>query len=1342
MKPLIPYFIQEKFQKQEDNGQFEAYALFLDLSGFTAMTETLMQRGTEGAEVLSNILNNIFEPLVDAVYNEGGFIPYFAGDAFSAIFPFDSNHIDADKLIKLAQRFIQRFGGNQHSQEFVIKCKIGVAFGEVEWGIVGNENKNFYFRGDAIDQSAYNQTKAEAQQIIFDDSIRLRLEEGVAFDTVKGEADNFYIVLSSFESTFVKSNFGESQIKSIDSHSASSFLPQSVIEFNQSGEFREIVTVFMSFDGVSNHQSLDAFATIVLDKLNSFSGYFKEIDFGDKGGVMLAFFGAPVSYENNGQRALEFALSVIEEVKLALPEVTLSIGVSTGLAYTGIIGGTLRAQYAAVGSRVNLAARLMMKAKPFQIYTDQETSKNKGFKFKYEGDIHYKGIFKEIATYRLEGRKSEDEVNFAGAMVGRQEEMATLLDLVAPITEHKFAGIVLLYGEAGIGKSRITYELGKRLLEKNIHSYIVCQADQILKKPFNPFIYALKDYFEQSGDKTQKENKSIFEQRFEQLLTTSLDVSHPRADVIIRELIRTKSILAGLIGVIDDDDSLWMRLDAKGRYENTVAAIKNFFLAEAMLHPLVIELEDGHWFDNDSLAILPDLVQQLAQFPVFLLVTSRYNDDGTKPSFFSEDFLASQKIKHTTIDLNILKSDALLTMAELRLGGKIDEAFLEFLHRASNGNPFYAEQMLEYFSESALLSKNEQNVWTVKDKTMKLSGSINAVLMARVDRLSYLVKETVKAAAVIGREFEIPVLSEVMKQQDEFAQKNGNQQLLLKEQVQTAEKSQIWWAMNELRYIFKHSLLREAIYEMQLRTRLRALHKLIAEAIEKIYADNIEERYADLAFHYEQADIVEKTVEYLEKAASVAKRNYQNRQALAYYEKLKVFYEKEQKQDTLIKLLLKKGETEQLLGQWSDAATTFTNALHEADVLKDEMLKARSHNALGSLLMLKGEYAFAKKHFEDGLSIFERHRDHLGISKSYSSLGNLNFRQGNYELAKSYFLQSIDILQPADESNINAQVIANLALTYMNLNSYDEGINTILRYLPITQQQNDRLGIASLNTNLGIIYAEKGDYDAALKFYLEGLRISEELGNKLLISIAIGSIGNVYEQQGDFAKALAHYEEDLELTQALGDKQGIAIAYGLLGNLYATKGDFAKAMTYLEDNLALCEALGYQKGIIKALNTMGDICFFQNDLKKSVYYYEKSNTIAKKINNSLLYINGVIELCRTLLAQGAIEKVQKLHQSLAPYLSKVSNRALHFEYVILSATLERLTQQPEKAAQYLQNALELDALSAEEEAAIYHEFAQLYPAQTNWRTRALNSYAALYEQTPKYIYKYKMQQLG
>ena len=601
---------------------------------------------------------------------------------------------------------------------------------------------------------------------------------------------------------------------------ASIFLPNSVAKYDQEGEFRSVITIFISFKGVKSHELLDRFAGIILEQINNFSGYFKEIDFSDKGGVMACFFGAPVSFENNLERSLEFISSVREELSVLQEQTELQfrIGCTFGTAYTGIVGGEERCQYAAVGNRVNMAARLMTYADWGETLVDDETQKNRAFKFLHKGDIKYKGFKGSVPTFKLIGRDYSNSTVFSGQLVGRDAELRELLSFSQPLFKHQKAGIAYVYGEAGIGKSRLLYEFRQALAHREPVSWLTCQSDQILKKPFNPFIYLLRNYFEQSPDSTSDKNTDNFESIFKELQDNLLRSRHPEFEVVKRELDRTKSVLEALIGIYETD-SLWGQLDAKGRYQNTIAAIVNLIIAESMVQPIVVQMEDSQWLDDNSKELLNELTRRIESFPIMLVIISRYKDDGTKPQAISKTEIDLPELE---INLKNLTVEAVRSFAENTLNGPVGEEFFDLLVRTTNANPFYLEQVLEYFAESNLL-KIDNGKWTIKDQNVRLSSSINAILTARIDRLSTLVKETVKAAAVIGREFEVPVLSEVMKAQKEFLTENNNPQALLKEQIKKAEKGQIWLAMNELRYIFRHSLLRETVYSMQLRARLKQI---------------------------------------------------------------------------------------------------------------------------------------------------------------------------------------------------------------------------------------------------------------------------------------------------------------------------------------------------------------------------------------------------------------------------------------------------------------------------------------------------------------------------------------
>ena len=1339
MKNLIPHFIQKQYLKNDTHGHLNGYTLFVDLSGFTPLTEALMKQGTKGAEQLSNILNEIFEPLVHLVYTNGGFIPYFAGDAFTAIFPESTPGINAKNVVQVAMQAREMFSLRKFRfGTFTIGVKFGLSYGNVEWGIVGKTKRSYYFRGAPIENCAACQVKAQDQDIVIDEKLCEQLVDESFY--IKKIEPGYYKIWGLLpDEPFQIPNL---DIPEIDTTTGLAFLPEAVVEYTQEGEFRTVLAVFISFEGVDNHELLNEFGTVIIEQINSFSGYFKEIDFGDKGGVMVGFFGAPVTFENNIDRALEFVITLREELRELelITGLRYRIGMTVGMAYTGIVGGRERCQYAAVGNRVNLAARLMTQADWGDVLVDEEIKKDNHFHFQHRGDIRYKGIKGNVPTFKLIGRNYETRPTYSGTMVGREDELSRLLDYAKPLFEGQNAGIAYVYGEAGIGKSRLMYELKNILLGQQLVDWHTCQADQILKKPFNPFIYFLKNYFEQSPESTSLTNIQNFERHYHSLLDELNRLTRVETVAVRRELIRTKSVLAALIG-LHYQDSIWDLLDAKGRYQNTLAAIINLIVAESLIHPIILELEDGHWLDDNSRELINELVKQMSQYPILLLITSRYLDDGTKPLIISSRLVKRLEISVLEINLDTLSPEAVWDFTVRHLKGEPHETFFEQLLRMSNSNPFYLQQILEYFTESGLLEENDGK-WTVRDDDeIKMSTSINAILTARIDRLSTLVKETVKAAAVIGREFEVPILNEVMKTQEEFVRRNGNAAKLLKEQIKHAERGQIWHAMNELRYIFKHSLLREAVYDMQLRARLEQLHLHIAQAIERLYADNLEERFVDLAFHYEQAGVFDKTCEYLRKAADYARSNYQNQQALDYYERLLKKLGSDHDNADEIRTLLKKGKVLELIGNWEAGQEAYEKALLLSKKSRDVLLLGQANNSLGHLLLLKGEYQQASKYFHTAAGLFESIEDEQGKARVYGNLGKLYFRQGNYDDARASFERSLEISSSSNiESSSNAQVAANLGLTFMNKGDYDAGIRAQQAELAICERRNDKQGMASLYTNMGIVYFEKGDYDAALESYQKGLELSEELGNKLLTAIAIGCIGNVYQRKGDYKLAMTNFQRDLELCEELGDKQGIAIALGLIGELYSVEGQFSLAIEYLLKTLEISEELGYQKGIAKALNTLGDVYYFTEQYSRSLESYDQAIQVTRKISNKLVLGSSLAEKGLVLLATGQLETLPALVKEALLIAKELGNPDLLFEAQLLAIKTEIANGRVDDAKKQLTSLLQ-NKLNIEQQAATYFELSKLQASASNYRQKAKTIYQQLYEHTPKFIYKNRLEEL-
>jgi predicted ATPase/class 3 adenylate cyclase len=1329
VRQLIPHFIQEQFDQRSLHNSLQAYVMFVDLSGFTPLTEALMGKGSRGAEELSIILKDIFEPLVEVVYTHGGFIPYYAGDAFTAIFP-QADDLDLGVFMHGALSVRDLFKQRSYKfGAFQIGVKIGLSYGTVEWGIVGRYHRAFYFRGDPVDEAALCQdlAKNHASSIALGKKLLKLLPPDLEVIPVN---EDFFCLGPQVKAQEVR--LPVRVIPALRREVMELFLPAEVLDYSQVGEFRTVISVFIAFEGVPNHALLNKFAGVVLEQINNFSGYFKEIDFGDKGGVMTCFFGAPVSFENNIDRALEFIHALNQELYELRAQygVQFKAAATEGTAYTGLIGGRERLQYAVVGNRVNLAARIMSYADWEEVLVDGEIQKNRNFNFQHRGDIRYKGIKGDIPTYILMGRNESRQQVYSENMVGRDAEMFRLLDFSNPLLEGQPTGVAYIFGEAGIGKSRLCYELKNTLLRDQKAQWHTCPADQILRKPFNPFVYFLKNYFDQSLEKNTSRNLQRFEARFQQLLDKLQSV--PDAQALRDDLIRTKSVLAAQVGIMYFD-SLWEQLDARGRYQNTIQSIIDLLLAESLIRPLVIELEDAHWIDENSQELLFELVRHLKRHPIFLLITSRYGDEGQKPQLLDPLLLEAQQVRGPLeIDLNVLQPEAVRQFAELKLQGSISEAFFVLLQRAANSNPFYLEQLLEYFSEQNLLQQSN-GLWNLKDENIQLSSSINSILTARIDRLSSLVKETVKAAAVIGREFEVPVLTEVMKYNEEFS-RTGPDTELLTEQIGVAERVQIWRAMNELRYIFRHSLLREAAYSMQLRARLQQLHRLIAEAIERLYGDHIDERFVDLAFHYEQAGVFDKTCSYLRRAGDYARRNFQNQQALDLYEKLLHLLGSEQDIASQIKTLLKKGKIQELIGKWEDCEDTYKRALDLAKQHRDVILLGRANNSMGRVVMLRGDYTEAMRYYQKSVSLFESVEDKFGFAEVYGNLGNLYFRQGKYEEAKKYFQDSLSIGQEIRGYVVDSQIVANLGLTYMNQGNYDEGIRQQQEQLAYCQAHNDKPGMATIHTYIGIVLQEKGDYEEALFHFQAGLDLATELGNKHLTAVGIGNIGLIYERQGKYNEAMELYVKDLELTEELGDKQGESIALGFIGQLLNIQGDFHRAIEYMQKALMLCEELGYQKGLAKAVNTLGDIFYNLQQYPRSLHFYNRAIDITRTIGNKLVLGLSLAEKGTVLLETGNHKELDKVTAEAQQLAIDLDHPDLYFEGGLLNAKRLHLYGQKEAAEQELHTIFQRK-LSPDQAAAAHYELHRLHPEDRALTEKTLAMYDGLVAQTPKFIYQ-------
>ncbi len=1256
MQNLIPSFIAEKFIQHNLHGAFDAATLFLDIPGFTAWTDALMQYQEDGAEVLTDALNRIMGPLVEAVYAHGGFISTFAGDAFTALFPLrtarSARRKNAVRHAAQVALYVQEFFNEQGSLQtrygdFALTARVGLSAGDVYWGILGEIGpsapaaglRTYFFRGQAVEACTRAEGYAERGQVVADQYFLTLL--GERYEAVALPATPGYFELLSAEPVAVPARVSS---QGLPAQVLADFVIEPAVNFSASGaggEFRQVTPVFVSFNE-PNLERLNAFVSIVMQLAADYGGYFNKLDFGDKGGLILVLFGAPIAHENDLGRAADFLLALQRSVNTApllnppgrsaapRPGFQWRAGFSHGTVFAGMVGGARRGEYTAIGTVVNLAARLMQGAPWGSLWLDEATARRlqRGFAIDQVGTHNFKGFAEAHQVYCLKGQRVAVEGSrrgtYSGELHGRESEISQLQAFVQPIFEGKFGGMLVVTGEAGIGKSRLVHEFAWKMQEsmpvEQAPLWMLAQTNEVLRQSLNPFRYALYEYFGQSAALSDAENKLRFDARLN-ALTAELTGSALR-----QELERTRPFLGALLDLYWPG-SLYDQLEPKLRFENTLLALTTLLRAESLRQPVIVFLEDLQWLDADTRHFLLYFsrvmgADERVQYPVIVLATARELPE--------EEWFAPSVRQHT-LPLNPLPDLVMGDLARDVLGALAAPELVTLIRERSDGNPFFAEQILLYLLEQGMLAQSEAGLRPAGGGLL-LPGDVRAVLATRLDRLTQDVKRVVQTAAALGRQFEVPVLTRMLRADVTLADK-------LSEGV----RQDIWFALSEANYLFRHAMMRDVAYEMQLRTHLRELHSLALEAIETIYAADLASHYDDLAYHAERSQDADRQRLYYRKAGEAAQSAYRNTQAIEYFERLLPLLKDLPER---IDVRLRIGAVLELIGRWKSAEVHYREALDLAESLQDALTVARCQQALGVLCRQRGDYDAALEWLELTRSGYERLQDRAGLSRAYSDVCMVYWRRGEFSQATRNSLACLELArQVGDQRTIASglNILGNIAWgrqEFANAQKYYE------ESLAIRRKLGDKRDIAGSLNNLALVLDEQGMYEEAWSLHQESLKIKREIGDEWGAAMTLNNIGWMSLVHADLDSAQKYFEEYLRLCRAFGDQWSQAVALNNLGLVSLRRGAYADAGRLFEENLELCQRIGDKAGAVSCFNNLSLVALAAAETERARCLLTEAFRIRKDLEERRGPAYGFVGLAGVDILQSQLQDRKLLERAV------------------------------------------------------------------------------------------------
>ena len=686
--------------------------------------------------------------------------------------------------------------------------------------------------------------------------------------------------------------------------------------------------------------------------------------------------------------------------------------------------------------------------------------------------------------------------------VGRSTELDVLLQAGAR-AERRHGQIVSVVGEAGVGKSRLVYEVTRRLQGWRILSS--GGAVYARGTPYFPLIELIKQYCDiQEFDVASEIRKK---------LAQSLPVEAGDPGMVIPPI-------ANLLGILPAEDA-FLKTDPPNRRRRIQHAIKQIVLATTNAQPLCLVVEDLHWVDSETQAVLDILAESIPASPILLLTSYR-------PEYHHE---WGRRTYYTQVPLDVLASENVEELLDALLG--TDPALVELkrvLTDRTGGNPFFMEECIRSLVETRVLVGEATHYRLGQSRAvLALPPTVETVIASRIDRLSDEERTMLRSAAVIGKDLRVPILRSVSDVADDAFER------ILRE-LRDAEFVHETRTHPELEYSFKHALTHEVAFRTVPDQPRRVLHARIGAAIEALYPDRILEHAERLAYHFVNGEAWDKAAQYCWQAGAKAAAHSVHREAAAFFE---------QALSALQHLPDSRGKTEQAIDIRCELRNSLFVLRKQQGLLEHLRTAERLAEALGDQRRLGRVTSYMTRYFS---------------------------AEGDFDQALACGRRALGIGETLGDVALQVETRFQLGREYYILGAYRQAIALLLKNIETLQGElwNQRFGlpfVASAGSHSWLVrcLVELGEFARGTAHAEEAVRIAEASDDALSRADAQYCVGYLCLLRGEFAKAVSALERSLALVRSSNLKIIFSGTAAALGVAYGWSGQPGQTLPLLEE---------------------------------------------------------------------------------------------------------------------------------------------------------------------------------
>lgn len=1114
--------------------------LFADISGFTALMEHHVRRGPAGLEDMTRILGDYFERIIVLVTSQGGDVMGFAGDALSVVWTAADDPEGLAGACTRASQCALAVQQQVREAKTSVSMRVALCAGQVQLLRVGGDrdSRHAFMIGDAVTQLAPTLKLAQPGEVAISHEARAALAARLYESSSRSRV---------LKPTSLIQRVPDRPLVTVEvapEHNARlvryvpRLLRQTLAAAGPTTEwlaqFRQISAMFvrMPVPEPARERWLEDYHQLVLELqrvIYKFGGRIDKIASEEKGILMLAVWGVPgATHEDDPLRAVQAAVLLRE--LLVQRNQPVAIGVATGRAYCGLIGGDTRSEYTIVGTVVNLAARIMQQADGVLCDEVTRSAAEERVDFAEGRPLTIRGIAAKVVASEpilvrgtLRRRHAEIE------LIGRGDELSSLRRCVDELVMQRRGRATIILGKPGIGKSRMLSELRRIAVQRGVMVFEAAGDAVELDAPYTairPIVAALLSRSALAAGPTSSASSTF--------AAASVGDEAPGLAQLLEsdpELAERAPLLTAILpcGLAETDFTRGLAPETRaGLLHSLVAALVR---RQTTTHPVLILLDDVHWFDSASLSLVRALTKTVDE--VLFALAVRPQAAG-----LSAELDELRREEHTTLlPLEGLADDAVLAMMARCLGVTpegLSGPLLTTIREKSEGNPLFIEQLA--------LSLLERGHVEVKDGTLRvptrsgtlpqisLPGTIHGILNSRLDQLPAEQQFFLKVACVLGRVFDLRLARDIYPKDQAPADLERVAEALAAQGILVpADRDSGLWQ-------FRHTTTIEAIYETMLFSQRREIHRAVAEWYER-KGEGALDHLALLAHHWSRAEDSPRARRYLDLAGARALERFANVEAVRLLEQLLALVAAERVEtdpDTAARWREQLCEAHFRIG---DMQASLRHGL-DALALLGVSMPVSSFGMFGALmrLILERNLSAVPRRFPPGVGVDERARRlrALKVQRRLTDVYGYLVNVAGFLLSACRELALADVCDQRGAAAC-ARMMLYFIVSVTPMKRTAEAL--VATTLALIEREPDRALVATALGRVAVARMQSGDFVEAERRMLDARALATVVGDLRALSELFVLFGLWSTYRGLFARAERHFEELGAASDFSGDEQ-------------------------------------------------------------------------------------------------------------------------------------------------------------------------------------------------------------